>query len=215
MSEPLRPLLVIAGPTGTGKTAAAIDLASRLGGELIGADSVQVYRGFDIGSAKPTPHELGAVPHHLLDVFDPDQAVDAVAYARLADASIRDILGRGALPVVVGGTGLYLMALLKGVWLALADGYRSNTGDVAIDRLISRGGMESMLGTVWLIITALAFGGVVEKAGVLDRLISPIVAAEWVTSAVGTPSRAHAAAASQPACPPPTMMTPKSLMPVV
>jgi len=115
MLEPLQPLLIIAGPTGTGKTAAAIELANRLGGELVGADSVQVYRGFDIGSAKPSPAELGSVPHHLLDVFDPDQVVDAVAYARLADTAIRDIRGRGALPVVVGGTGLWIRALVRGL----------------------------------------------------------------------------------------------------
>ena len=101
MTEPLQPLVVIAGPTATGKTAAAIEVARRFDGELVGADSVQVYRGFDIGSAKPTGDELGGVPHHLLDVLDPDQDIDAVAYANLADAAIRDIHGRGRLAVVV------------------------------------------------------------------------------------------------------------------
>jgi len=115
MPETLQRLLVIAGPTATGKTAAAIDAARHLGGELVGADSVQVYRGFDIGSAKPTGVELGSIAHHLLDVFDPDQDVDAVAYANRADAAIRDIADRGRLPIVVGGTGLWIRALVRGL----------------------------------------------------------------------------------------------------
>ena len=115
MTDTLQPLLVIAGPTATGKTAAAIDLARHLGGELLGADSVQVYRGFDVGSAKPTAAELEGVTHHLLDVFDPDHDVDAVAYAKLADAAIEDVVGRGGLPIVVGGTGLWIRALVRGL----------------------------------------------------------------------------------------------------
>jgi tRNA dimethylallyltransferase len=115
MANALPPLLVIAGPTATGKTAAAIGLARHFGGELVGADSVQVYRGFDIGSAKPSPEELDGTRHHLLDVLDPDQDVDAVAYANLADAAIRDIGARGRLPIVVGGTGLWIRALVRGL----------------------------------------------------------------------------------------------------
>ena len=115
MTETLQPLLVIAGPTATGKTAAAIDLARHFDGELVGADSVQVYRGFDIGSAKPTADELGDLAHHLLDVLDPDQEVDAVAYANLADAAIRGIRDRGHLPIIVGGTGLWIRALIRGL----------------------------------------------------------------------------------------------------
>lgn len=115
MAESLQPILVIAGPTATGKTGAAIELAGRLGGELVGADSVQVYRGFDIGSAKPTAAELEGVDHHLIDVFDPDQDVDAMAYADLADVAIRQIGARGHLPIVVGGTGLWIRALIRGL----------------------------------------------------------------------------------------------------
>ena len=115
MANALPPLLVIAGPTATGKTATAIGLARHFGGELVGADSVQVYRGFDIGSAKPSPQELDGTRHHLLDVLDPDQDVDAVAYANLADAAIRDIGARGRLPIVVGGTGLWIRALVRGL----------------------------------------------------------------------------------------------------
>lgn len=109
------PILVVAGPTATGKTQAAMTLAQHFGGELVGADSVQVYRGFDIGSAKPTAVELGDVRHHLIDVVDPDQEIDAVAYARLADRAIEDIRSRGRLPIVVGGTGLWIRALIRGL----------------------------------------------------------------------------------------------------
>jgi tRNA dimethylallyltransferase len=115
MSEPLRPILVVAGATGTGKTSAAIELARHLGGELVGADSVQVYRGFDIGAAKPPASELGDVRHHLIDVFDPNQDVDAMVFAKLADAAIDEIHGRGRLPIVVGGTGLWIRALVRGL----------------------------------------------------------------------------------------------------
>lgn len=115
MGDRLHRLLVIAGPTATGKTAAAMEAARHLDGELVGADSVQVYRGFDIGSAKPSEEELGDVRHHLIDVVDPDQPIDAMAYASLADAAIADIRERGRLPIVVGGTGLWIRALVRGL----------------------------------------------------------------------------------------------------
>jgi tRNA dimethylallyltransferase len=115
MTEPLWPVLVVAGATGTGKTSVAIELARHFGGELVGADSVQVYRGFDIGAAKPTASELGDVRHHLIDVFDPDQDVDAMTFAKLADTAIGEIRGRGHLPIIVGGTGLWIRALVRGL----------------------------------------------------------------------------------------------------
>jgi len=108
-------ILVIGGVTAAGKTAAALALAHRRDGELVGADSVQVYRGFDIGSAKPTEEELGGVRHHLIDVIDPDEEIDAARYAALADAAIADVASRGKLPIVVGGTGLWIRALLRGL----------------------------------------------------------------------------------------------------
>lgn len=106
---------MIAGPTATGKTAVALQLARLLDGELVGADSVQVYRGFDVGSAKPSAEELGGVPHHLIDCLDPDEAVDAMGFAALADAAITGIVGRGKQPIVVGGTGLWIRALVRGL----------------------------------------------------------------------------------------------------
>lgn len=108
-------IVVIAGPTASGKTGVALAIARALGGELVGCDSVQVYRGFDVGSAKPTAAELAGIPHHLLDVVDPDQPIDAMHYASLADRAIAEIAARARVPIVVGGTGLWMRALLRGL----------------------------------------------------------------------------------------------------
>jgi tRNA dimethylallyltransferase len=108
-------LLVVTGPTASGKTALAVQLAQQFEGELIGADSVQVYRGFDIGSSKPTSDELRGVRHHLLDVREANAPLDAAEFAALADAAIRDVRSRGKRPIVVGGSGLWLRALLRGL----------------------------------------------------------------------------------------------------
>jgi tRNA dimethylallyltransferase len=109
------PLLVIAGPTGVGKTAVAVALAARMPIEVVSADSRQVYRGMDIATAKPTPEERRAVIHHLIDVTDPDDRYHAARFAREARAAIEAIRARGRLPVVVGGTGLYIRALVRGL----------------------------------------------------------------------------------------------------
>jgi len=108
-------LLVIVGETASGKTRLAIDLAREHGGEIVGADSVQIYRGFDIGSGKPTEDELGGVVHHLIDVTDPEDDFDAARYVELADAAIADIRARGRVPIVCGGTYLWVRALLFGL----------------------------------------------------------------------------------------------------
>jgi tRNA dimethylallyltransferase len=108
-------LTVIAGPTASGKTGLAVELARRAGGEIVNADSQQVYRFFDIGTAKPSPEELAAVPHHLLSVVEPLEPFSAAEYQRRADAAIADITSRGKPVFVVGGTGLYLRILLHGV----------------------------------------------------------------------------------------------------
>jgi tRNA dimethylallyltransferase len=110
-----RAILVLAGATAVGKTRAAIALCKHLGGEIIGADSVQVYRGFDIGSGKPAAAELAGIRHHLIDIVEPTEAIDAARFARLADDAIAACAARGAVPVVVGGTGLWLRALLRGL----------------------------------------------------------------------------------------------------
>jgi tRNA dimethylallyltransferase len=108
-------LLVIAGPTGVGKTAAAVALGARLPIEVISADSRQVYRGMDTATGKPTAQDRAAVVHHLVDVVDPDDTYDAARFARDAQAAIAAIRRRDRLPVVVGGTGFYIRALLRGL----------------------------------------------------------------------------------------------------
>jgi len=110
------PLIAIVGPTGAGKSELALRVARERGGEIVSCDSLQVYRGLDIGSAKPTSAERAEIPHHLLDVVDPDEPFSAADYMHLARAAIRDISARARLPVVVGGTGLYLRALLEGLF---------------------------------------------------------------------------------------------------
>ncbi len=115
--HPLRPIVIV-GPTGVGKTQVALELARRLDGELIGADSVQVYRGFDIGSAKPSRAELGHVVHHLIDIADAEEPLDAARYAALASTATEEVSARGHVPIVVGGTGLWLRALLRGLLAA-------------------------------------------------------------------------------------------------
>ena len=108
------PLLVILGPTAVGKTALALALAQALEGEIVSADSRQIYRHMDIGTAKPTPTERARVPHHLLDVVDPDQTLTMWEYQELANAAIHAIHLRGNLPMLVGGTGQYITALIEG-----------------------------------------------------------------------------------------------------
>jgi len=112
--DPLAVLLL--GPTGSGKTALSLALAERFGGEIVSCDSVAVYRGMDLGTAKPTPEERARIPHHLIDIVDPDQPFTAGEYSRRARAALREIAGRNKLPIVTGGTGLYLRALTEGLF---------------------------------------------------------------------------------------------------
>lgn len=109
------PVILLAGATGVGKTALAILLAQRLGTEIINADSLQVYRYMDIGTAKPTPQERLAAVHHLLDVVSPDEAFDAARYLELARPILSNLQRSGRAPLVVGGTGLYMKILIKGI----------------------------------------------------------------------------------------------------
>lgn len=108
-------LLVIVGPTASGKTELAIQLAERLGGEIVGADSVQIYRHFDLGSGKPSTEERRRARHHLIDAIEPDEAIDAAAYAARANATVDDLRARGVVPIVCGGTYLWVRALLFGL----------------------------------------------------------------------------------------------------
>jgi tRNA dimethylallyltransferase len=110
------PLVAVAGPTGSGKSILALAIAERFGGEVVNCDSLQVYRYFDIGTAKLPLEERRGIPHHLMDIANPDELFTAGEYARLARAAIADISDRGGLPVVAGGTGFYLRALLDGLF---------------------------------------------------------------------------------------------------
>ena len=112
--EPLVVLLL--GPTGSGKTALSMALGEQFKGEIVSCDSVAVYRGMDLGTAKPTRDERARLPHHLIDVVDPDQPFTAGEYSRRGRAALREISGRGCLPIVTGGTGLYLRALTDGLF---------------------------------------------------------------------------------------------------
>lgn len=107
-------LILISGPTAVGKTALGIELAKALGGEIISGDSMQIYKGMDIGTAKPSAAELSAVPHHLIDIADITEAFSVSRFIDLATAAAEDITSRGKLPIVVGGTGMYLKLLVSG-----------------------------------------------------------------------------------------------------
>ena len=108
-------VLAVAGPTASGKTWLGVELAKKYGGEVISADSMQIYKGMDIASAKPTEDEMQGIPHHLIDFLDRDIVFSAADYVRLAREKIDEVLSRGKLPVIVGGTGLYIDSLLENV----------------------------------------------------------------------------------------------------
>ncbi len=114
-------VVAVLGPTCTGKSDLALWLASEIGGEIVNADSMQVYRGFNIGSAKPDPRTRARLTHHLIDVVDPDQEFNAALFQSMADDAIREVGSKGRTPVVVGGTGLYLRALFHGLFPAPTD----------------------------------------------------------------------------------------------
>ncbi|MDL2328501.1 tRNA (adenosine(37)-N6)-dimethylallyltransferase MiaA [Desulfosarcina sp. OttesenSCG-928-A07] len=109
-------MIIVVGPTASGKTHFAIDLARRFDGEIIGADSMQIYQHMDIGTAKPTPAEQAAATHHMIDVVAPDVDFDAAMYGRLASACVDEIISRGRRPIVAGGTGFYIKALMYGLF---------------------------------------------------------------------------------------------------
>src|SRR5437762_854903 len=113
----MKPFVVaVLGPTATGKSALALAIAERYGGEIINCDSTAVYRGFDIGTDKIAPADRRGIPHHLIDIVDPTDEYTAAQYARDAAAAIRDIHARGRLPILAGGTGLYYRALTRGLF---------------------------------------------------------------------------------------------------
>jgi tRNA dimethylallyltransferase len=129
--SPKNKLVVVCGPTGSGKTGFAIKLARQFNAEIIGADSIQIYRHMDIGTAKPTPAEQAAAPHHMIDIVDPDEDFDAAAYANMATGIIRQTIDRGRAVFVVGGTGFYIKALIHGL-------FEKGPSDPAVRRRLKR-----------------------------------------------------------------------------
>ena len=118
LSDPRPVVVAVGGPTATGKTALAVALAKRFGGEVLSADSMQIYKGLDIGTAKATPEEQGGVPHHLLDIVEPETPFSVADFTARADGIIRALSAAGKLPIVAGGTGLYITNLLAGTAFA-------------------------------------------------------------------------------------------------
>jgi tRNA dimethylallyltransferase len=114
-ANPEPPPVFLAGPTAAGKSAVALELAERIEGEIISVDSMQVYRGMNIGTAKPSPEEQKRAPHHLIDMAGLDESFDAARFVALARAAVKEIRGRGRLPIFCGGTGLYFRAYLEGL----------------------------------------------------------------------------------------------------
>ena len=108
-------IVVVAGPTGTGKTKLSVALAKQFGGEIISADSMQIYKGLDIGSAKVTPEETEGIPHHLIDILEPDETFSVAQYVQKANEAAEDILKRGKMPILCGGTGLYISSFVDNV----------------------------------------------------------------------------------------------------
>jgi tRNA dimethylallyltransferase len=141
----LRQCWFLAGPTACGKTAVGIDLARRLGAEILSLDSMAVYRRMDIGTAKPTVHERSRAPHHLIDLVEPHEEFSTANYLRDAEAACRGILDRGLVPLFVGGTGLYLRAVLRGLFEAaprdpeyrrqLAEDAKATSPELLLERL--------------------------------------------------------------------------------
>mgnify|MGYP005804068643 FL=1 len=125
-------MIILAGPTAVGKTAASIRLAKAVGGEIISADSMQVYRHMDIGSAKIRPEEMEGVPHYLVDVLEPEEDFNVVRFQQMAKAAAEEIYARGRIPIAAGGTGFYIQALLYDI------DFTENDGDSSFRRKLEK-----------------------------------------------------------------------------
>ena len=128
----MKPLIILTGPTAVGKTELSIALAKAVNGEIISADSMQVYKYMDIGTAKISPEEMQGVPHHLIDILEPDTAFNVTMFQKLAREALQGIYERGKIPVVVGGTGFYIQALLYDI------DFSEETGDMSVRKALER-----------------------------------------------------------------------------
>jgi len=143
MSEK-KPLVVLTGPTAVGKTNLSILLAKKIGGEIISADSMQVYKGMDIGSAKIMPHEMQGVPHHLIDVLEPSEDFNVVLFQKLCKRAMDEIYERGHIPILTGGTGFYIQAVLKDI--DFTDNDEDTTYRHSLEELAKEKGAEYLHG---------------------------------------------------------------------
>lgn len=141
----MNPIICVAGPTASGKTALAVALAKELGGEVVSCDSMQVYRRMDIGTAKPTPEEMQGIPHHMIDVTEPDEDFSVSRYCEMASPIVDDILARGKTAIIAGGTGLYMDSLIRGNAFAP---FPSTGVREKLEQQADAEGMEAMLS--WL-----------------------------------------------------------------
>ena len=137
MNRVKKPLIILTGPTAVGKTSLSIALAKAVNGEIISADSMQVYRHMDIGSAKIRPEEMQGVPHHLVDCLEPDEEFNVVRFQQMAKEAMKGIYDRGRIPVLVGGTGFYIQALLYDIDFTSTsqdDNYRQDLENLAKEK---------------------------------------------------------------------------------
>ena len=182
------PLIVIAGPTATGKTTLAVGLAQDIpGAEIVSGDSRQIYRGMDIATAKPTPTELAAAPHHGLDLVAPDQPFSAADYQRYAIAMLKDIATRGGVALLVGGTGLYLRAVARGLPLDLDDtdaGLRAE-----LNERLEREGLEPLVAELLALDAAAAEGLDLRNP---RRVVRALERARLTGAALPPPPRGYA-----------------------
>lgn len=149
MTETKQKLIVIAGPTAVGKSAAAVRLAKRISGEIISADSMQVYRGMDIGTAKISAEEMQGVPHHLIDVISPAEDYNVVRFQQMAKEAIRKTAQNGHIPILCGGTGFYIQALLYDIDFTEENG-TEQAAEAIRDRLSEEAGKRGEAGNRWL-----------------------------------------------------------------
>jgi len=136
------PLIIIGGATGVGKSLLSVMLAQKIGGEIISADSMQVYRGFDIGTAKITEEEMEGIPHHLIDILDPDEEFNIYEFQKRAADAIRDISDRGHIPIITGGTGFYIQAVLYDIRFADESSDRSYREE--LEGIAASGGQDKL-----------------------------------------------------------------------
>ena len=174
-------LILIVGPTAVGKTSTALRLAEKINGEIINCDSMQVYKGFDIGTDKPPSEDRKRVPHHLLDIVDPGTQFTATDFADRAFQAITEILRRGRVPLIVGGTGLYFKALLDGL-------FPGPGGDKALRRALDEEAREKGLESLWKKLHA-ADPGYANKIGRNDRI--RIIRGLEVFTLTGVPISEH------------------------